>query len=129
MRRAALLVVLAACKSGGGAAGPAAPVGPSPTEVAPLTPGAATAVVVLHPHVPTPVLDGPFLVTTINPGSSMDLALAPNHHCDDPKIVWFGYSGGGVAAGTGQTLCARSDAGVPRTNGFSGYDPSPPAAR
>jgi hypothetical protein len=117
--RAALLL-LAACHGGARAAAPAAPAGPPPTDVQPLPAGPATAVVVLAPGVPTPVLDGPFLVTTINPGSSMDLAVAKSHACDG--AVWFAYSGGGVAVGKGQTLCARSAADGPRTNGFSGHD-------
>lgn len=119
----ALLVVLAACHA---PSAPAvkSPVGPPPTDVQALPAGPATAVVVLQPGVATPVLDGPFLVTTINPGSSMELAVARSHACDG--AVWFAYSGGGVAVGKGQTLCARSGADGPRTNGFSGT--SSPAA-
>jgi hypothetical protein len=119
--------LLVACKSGGGSAPAAAPVGPSPTEIPVRPPGPATVVVVLQPRVPTPVLDGPFLVTTINPGSSMEMAIAPSHRCDDPALMWFAYSGGGVAVAAAQTLCVRTEADGPRTNGFSGYDPSPTA--
>lgn len=124
LRRACALVVVAACHPA--AAPAAASAGPAqaapPTAVAPLAPGPGTAVVTLAPDVPTPVLDGPFLVTTINPGSSMDLAVASSHDCGDAKLAWFAYSGGGVAVGRGQTLCARSQARGPRTNGFSGHD-------
>ena len=84
--------------------------------------GPATAVATLAPSVPTPVLDGPFLVTTVNPGSNMAMAIASSHRCDDPKLAWFGYGGGGVAVGKDQTLCVRSGASEPRTNGFSGHD-------
>jgi len=123
---AVCLGVLAACHGAASSASPAVqgPAGPPPTDVQALPAGPATAVVVLQPGVPTPVLDGPFLVTAINPGSSMELAVAHSHACDG--AVWFAYSGGGVAVGKGQTLCARSGANGPRTNGFSGT--SSPAA-
>jgi len=120
--RLAALALLACCKSGGTVPPPAGPVGPSPTEIPSRPPGPATVVVALRAHVATPVLDGPFLVTTINPGSSMEMAIATDHHCDASGLVWFGYSGGGVAVAAGQTLCVRTSAA--RTNGFSGYDPS-----
>jgi hypothetical protein len=120
--RGLVLVALAACHAPAVPAGPASPPPPVTTEVAVLRPGPATAVATLAPNVPTPVLDGPFLVTTVNPGSNMDMAIAPSHRCDDPKLAWFGYSGGGVAVGKGQTLCVRSGASEPRTNGFSGHD-------
>ncbi len=124
--RLGVLALLAACKSAAPAP-VATPSGPSPTEVAPRAPGPATVVVALQPHVATPVLEGPFLVTTINPGSSMEMAVAPDHHCDAPALAWFAYSGGGVAVSRAQTLCVRTD--VARTNGFSGYDPSTVVAR
>jgi hypothetical protein len=114
----ALIAFVAGCHTATQAAAPVVPAGPPPTDVQPLPPGPATAVVVLQPNVPTPVLDGPFLVIAINPGTSMDLAVARSHACDG--AVWFAYSGGGMAVGKGQTLCARSDASGPRTNGFSG---------
>lgn len=49
----ALLVVLAACHAPSAPSAPAvkSPVGPPPTDVQPLPPGPATAVVVLQPGV------------------------------------------------------------------------------
>jgi hypothetical protein len=125
--RAGALALLVACKSGGAGTPATAPVGPSPTDVPARPPGPATVVITLQAHVATPVLDGPFLITTINPGSSMEMAIATSHHCDEPALVWFGYSGGGVAVARAQTLCVRTDAA--RTNGFSGYDPSTVVAK
>jgi hypothetical protein len=81
--------------------------------------GPATAVITLELQVPTAVLHGPFLVTTINPGRDLVLAVA-SRACDEPGLVWFDYSGGGVAAGAGQILCARSLRGDPQAQAFSG---------
>lgn len=83
-----------------------------------------TAVVVLPPGAPTAILDGPLLVTTINPGSSMELAIASTGDCTASSLLWFSYSGSGVAVGVNETLCARSAADGPATNAFSGYDPT-----
>ena len=120
--RGLVLLALAACHAPAAPATPGAPMPPATTEVAVLPPGPATAVATLAPAIATAVLDGPFFVTAINPGSKLDMAIAPSHRCDDPKLAWFGYSGGGVAVGKGQTLCVRSNASDPRTNGFSGHD-------
>jgi hypothetical protein len=78
--------------------------------------------VTLGDGVPTPILDGPALVNAINPGTDLYLALAPSHRCDDAGVVWFGYSGGGVGVGPGQTLCARSIRHEPHTQAFSAHD-------
>jgi streptogramin lyase len=105
MRMALLLVVLAAC---------ARPAPASPpretryhTEVVEIPAGDAVS-----------VLQGPFEVFTINPGSNLRLAVAKS--CDD--AAWFTYSGGGVAVGAGETLCAWSLAEEPAVHGFSGHD-------
>jgi len=116
-----IVIVVAACARG---AGPTAPTTqPQGTPVVRAA-GVGTAVVVLVPGAPTAVLDGPFLVTTINPGSSMELAIAPSKDCASSSLLWFTYSGNGVGVGAHETLCVRSAADSPRTNGFSGYDPT-----
>jgi len=97
---------------------------PQPGTPVPRAAGVGTAVVVLRPGQPVAVLEGPFLVTTINPGSSMELAIAPSKDCAATSLLWFSYSGSGVAVGANETLCVRSAADGPRTNGFSGYDPT-----
>ena len=120
MKTVALLVLV-------GCAHHVAPTAPSePPRGTPVAraPGVGTAVVVLAPNTPTAVLEGPFLVTTINPGSSMELAIAPSKDCTATSLLWFSYSGNGVAVGANETLCVRSAADGPRTNGFSGYDPT-----
>jgi hypothetical protein len=85
----------------------------------PLPPGPASAVVTLEHEVPTAIVRGPFMVTSINPGSDLYLALAART-CGDPGLVWFGYSGGGVGVSAGQILCARSVRGAPHPQAFSG---------
>ena len=84
-----------------------------------LTSGPASAVVTLAPEVPTAVARGPFLISTINPGGNLVLGLAV-HGCDEPGLLWFEYSGGGLAVGAGQILCARSGRNQPRVHAFSG---------
>ena len=84
-----------------------------------LPDGPATAVVALDPDVPTAVARGPFLITTINPGGDLALGLA-TRACDEPGLLWFGYSGSGVAVGAGQMLCARSGRGERQVQAFSG---------
>jgi hypothetical protein len=78
----------------------------------------ATEVVEIAPGDAVSVLKGPFEVFTINPGSNLRLAVATS--CDD--AAWFAYSGGGVAVGEGETLCAWSLAEEPAVHGFSGHD-------
>ena len=106
MRRAALAALLAACTHA--AAAPATHVPTPATHVLALAAGAAT-----------PIVAGPFTVTAINPGSDLELSLVPGATCRD-DAAWFAYSGGGVAVGPGETLCARTD--KPRTHAFSGHD-------
>lgn len=68
----------------------------------------------------TPVVVGPFAITSINPGVNLELALAADAACADVGTGWFEYSGGGVRLGDGQTLCARSSADSVTNHGFSG---------
>ncbi len=118
MSRAALAaaVLLAACP-----APAAAPVAPGAAPAASVAPTYATKVVALEPDAPTAIVAGPFAVTAINPGSDLALALVPGTACT-ADATWFGYSGGGVAVGRGETLCARSSAGATKVNAFSGHD-------
>ncbi|HEY3808229.1 MAG TPA: hypothetical protein VGL61_36870 [Kofleriaceae bacterium] len=81
--------------------------------------GPGTIVVTLAPTTPTKIVEGPFAVSSINPGSRLALAMGSNG-CSG-ELAWFEYSGGGVAVGAGQTLCARSAAREPVTQGFSGH--------
>ncbi|MBS1117930.1 MAG: hypothetical protein H6Q90_158 [Deltaproteobacteria bacterium] len=120
----AAVLALAACKT----TAPTKLTSPVPdpdNQVTALPAGPATAVVRLAPAVPTAVLAGPFEAFSINPGGNLALAIAPAAKCDDPDLRWFGYSGGGVAVGIGQFLCARSDASELRTHAFSGHDGRP----
>lgn len=87
--------------------------------VMPLPLGPASAVVTLEQEVPTAVARGSFLITAINPGERLDLAFAIQS-CDEPGLVWFRYSGGGVAVGAGQLLCASSYAAGSVAHAFSG---------
>jgi hypothetical protein len=115
MRSMFALAVLAAC---GGA--PRTSPAPSTSTAAPaITYG--TAVAVLAAGTPVSVLAGPFAVTAINPGSNLLLGLSTTGACD-ASVVWFSYSGGGVAVGDGETLCARSTVQAPVPHGFSGHD-------
>jgi hypothetical protein len=123
LRRALLLFALSsACAaqpgrpvsaSSPGAAAPSARVAP------PAASGPATFVVTLAPGEATAVLRGPFVVTAINPGSVLELAVTSGADCGAVD-AWFSYSGGGVAAAAGELLCARSVAAAPLTHGFSG---------
>jgi hypothetical protein len=108
--------VLAACAHATPVTATATAAGP---DVPYAPPGPGTAVVTLPAHVATAVVDGPFSISTINPGGSLELAVAPTHDCTT-ALTWFSYSGGGVAVNKGQTLCARSSSTT--TNGFSGHD-------
>jgi hypothetical protein len=115
-------IALVACKIAGpgrdtGGAPLHAPA--TPRELAPAKPGPATHVVTLTPGSPTPILRGPFEVTTINPGGDLVLAISKTESCAD--VVWFVYSGGGAAVGDGEVMCARSSASEPLTQGFSGH--------
>ena len=111
------VVLVAACHpQAGNAPLPSAPL--TARELPPAKTGPATHVVTLTPGSPTPVLRGPFEITAINPGSSLELAIATAETC--AGAVWFAYSGGGAAVGDGEVLCARSHASEPVTHGFSG---------
>jgi hypothetical protein len=120
--RAVALVVLAAC-----AKKPLPPLPPYTQQpgvnLAILGSGAGTAIVTFSYGGPTKVLDGPFVVTAINPGTHLQLAIAVAVGCDDPRLAWVGYSGGGFAVAKGQALCAASVSGdVTVTQAFSGHD-------
>lgn len=115
-------IALVACRIAGpgrdtGGAPVSAPA--TPRELAPAKPGPATHVVTLAPGSPTPILRGPFEITTINPGADLVLAISKTESCD--RVTWFSYSGGGAAVADGEVLCARSSASEPLTQGFSGH--------
>jgi hypothetical protein len=76
-----------------------------------------TIVVTLAPNTPTPIVDGPFAITSINPGRELVFAIGA---CNAASLAWFSYSGGGIVVGDGQSLCARSVDSAPATHGFSG---------
>jgi hypothetical protein len=120
MLRAVPFLLLVACKTAGGGGG-VAPTNAAPTkrEVPPAKPGPATHVVELAPGSPTPILRGPFEITTINPAGDLELAISKDESCSG--VVWFSYSGGGAAVAEGEILCARSHRSEPRTQGFSGH--------
>src|SRR5690242_7997850 len=75
-------------------------VGPTPAPNAPTTArelpppkaGPATHTVVLAPGSPTPIMRGPFEITSINPGGSLELSVGTSDAC--AGAVWFAYSGG-----------------------------------
>ena len=75
-----------------------------------------TIVVTLAPNVPTPIVDGPFAISSINPGRELMVKIGT---CTD-ATAWFSYSGGGIVVGAGQSLCARNVDSAPATHGFSG---------
>jgi hypothetical protein len=76
--------------------------------------------VILPSRTPTAVLAGPFLVDAINPGGELELSIAKDSACTS-RALWFQYSGGGVAVGAGEVLCARHYVnGEPVVEGFSG---------
>lgn len=83
-----------------------------------------TFVIGFAPGATSPVVVGPFAVTSINPGGSLDLAMSGHPDCRDLGSGWFEYSGGGLRVGEGQTLCARSTAHASLRHGFSGYRPT-----
>ena len=124
---ASFLVLLGGCSAayrGGGArmspAGGVAAAAPAPAPAA--ASGPATFVVLLAGGVPTPVLRGPFVITSINPGGSLELGLSSEESCT-PVTDWFSYSGGGAAVAAGQILCARSSSADEVRHGFSGHAP------
>jgi hypothetical protein len=112
----ALFVFLVACKSGGVVA-PSAP--PTKRDVPPAKSGPATHVVELAPGSPTPIVRGPFEITTINPAGDLELGIAKDESC--AGVAWFSYSGGGAAVADGEILCARSGRRATVTQGFSGH--------
>ena len=118
MRRL-VFIALVACKHGGGGAAAPSPAPVTQRELPPAKAGPATHVVTLAPGSPTPIMRGPFEITTINPAGDLELGIATSTSCDG--VVWFSYSGGGAAVGDGEVLCARSSAGEPVTQGFSGH--------
>jgi len=105
-----IATALAAC--GPQAAAPAAPSPPKPIRY-------ATKVVTIAPQEAVEILRGPFHVTSMNPGTELRLAVAKGT-CDG--ATWFAYSGGGVAVGDGELLCAWSQSSAPIAHGFSGHD-------
>lgn len=122
MRRVVFVLVVA-CKIGApGSATTTTSAAPTTRVVPPAKPGPATHVVELAPGSPTPIMRGPFVITTINPGGGLDLGMAKdpeNESC--AGVVWFEYSGGGAAVGEGEIMCARSNRSGTITHGFSGY--------
>ncbi len=112
-----IALLAGACRAGGSAAPPSGPV--TPRELPPARPGPATHVVTLEPFSPTPIVRGPFEITTINPAGALDLGISRSASCEG--VVWFSYSGGGAAVGDGEILCARSNRSSPITQGFSGH--------
>lgn len=120
-----IAVLAGACRAGGtpASSGPGAHASgaSAPTTqraLPPAKPGPATHVVTLAPGAPTPILRGPFEITTINPGGDLDLGVSSSEACEG--VVWFAYSGGGAAVGEGEILCARSGRSAPIVHGFSG---------
>ena len=105
-----LAVLVAGCAPQ--AAAPAAPASPKTTRY-------ATEVVTIEPGGAVEILRGPLHVTSINPGTELRLAVAKGT-CDG--ATWFAYSGGGVAVGDGELLCAWSQSSAPVSHGFSGHD-------
>jgi hypothetical protein len=81
--------------------------------------GPATFVVTLEQEVATPVLRGPFMVTSINPGTQLELGLVAGESCEQVQ-AWFDYSGGGVGVAAGQVLCVRSSHYGAENHGVSG---------
>jgi hypothetical protein len=117
MRWLWIAALLGACRPTGGAPAPRAPV--TQRALPPARTGPATHVVTLAPGSPTPIVRGPFEVTTINPGGGLELGISTSETCDN--AAWFAYSGGGSAVGEGEILCARSSRDAPVTHGFSGH--------
>jgi hypothetical protein len=75
-----------------------------------------TIVVTLAPNMPTAIVDGPFAISSINPGRELMVKIGA---CSS-AAAWFSYSGGGIVIGAGQSLCVRSVDSAPATHGFSG---------
>jgi hypothetical protein len=122
--RLAPLLAIAACT---GRAAPAA--APTASVALPSEPPAPvrsydTRVVSLTRGVATPILVGPFEITTINPAGGLELMLSARG-CADPSALWFSYSGGGVVVPAGETLCARSWRDGAVSQAFSGKGPAP----
>ncbi|MDQ3334352.1 MAG: hypothetical protein M4D80_04260 [Myxococcota bacterium] len=117
MKRAWLLLLLA-CKSQPGVT-TATSAAPTVRVVPPAKAGPATHVVELAPNSPTPIMRGPFEVTTINPAGDLELGIAKDESC--AGVAWFVYSGGGAAVSEGEILCARSGRSRTITQGFSGH--------
>jgi hypothetical protein len=95
---------------------------PSPAPVAPVAaaaPNPIARVVTLEPDARTAIIAGPLMLSSINPGSDLELALVPGDTCGGDE-TWFAYSGSGVAVPSGQILCARSRAAQRVTHAFSG---------
>jgi hypothetical protein len=106
----AVVVALAACP---------APEAQQTTPVAAVVTSPVARVLTLEPGARTAIFAGPLYVSSVNPGGDLELALVSGDTCGGNE-VWFTYVGGGVAVPTGQTLCARSNASVARTQAFSG---------
>jgi hypothetical protein len=98
------------------ACGHAMPAAVAGDDVALGSAASGTIVVTLAPNTPTPIVDGPFAITAINPGRELMVKIGA---CSS-AAAWFSYSGGGIVIGGGQSLCARSVDPAPATHGFSG---------
>jgi len=121
MRRFAF-VLLVACKTGAPAPSTTTSAPPTVRVVPPAKAGPETYVVELAPGSPTPIMRGPFVITTINPGGGLVLGMSKDSESGScTNVVWFEYSGSGAAVGEGEILCARSDRSRTITHGFSGY--------
>lgn len=117
MRWIWIAALAAACRAGAVAPAPSAPA--TQRALPPAKAGPATHVVTLAPGSPTPIVRGPFEITTINPAGDLELGISRSEACDG--VVWFAYSGGGAAVAEGEILCARSGRSAPVTQGFSGH--------
>ena len=129
MKAAAIALVLAACLP----ERPAQTLPPpdvAASASAPATtfgPGPNSAVVALAPGTPTAILVGPFRVTAVNPGTAIELSLVTGGACTS-RALWFEYSGGGLAIGAGQVLCARNLMPTTVVHAFSGEGGAAPPA-
>jgi hypothetical protein len=123
VRLASLLAVAACASRSAPAAQPTSSVALPREPPAPVR-SYDTRVVSLTRGVATPILIGPFEITTINPAGGLELMLS-GRGCGDASALWFSYSGGGVVVPAGETLCARSWRDGAVSQAFSGKGPAP----
>ena len=114
MRRVCFVIFVACSHPGATTPEVAVPTGPAPAPIRAVD----TRVVELVAHQATPLLVGPWLVTSVNPGG-VEMMISPAGRCDD--ALWFDYSGSGVAVPAAETLCVRSS--HRHIVGFSGHAP------